>query len=119
MFRRLFGGSKFLKKMNTLMELYSCSHNAPSTYQQLLDLKPLIRTEGERALFELNRAALLYDMRQFREAADVVLEIRSLNPEFDAKCAVVKMKIIRHVRDRSNIQTDWNQAERSCIWRAD
>ena len=39
MFRRLFGGSKFLKKMNTLMELYSCSHNAPSTYQQLLDLK--------------------------------------------------------------------------------
>ena len=57
-------------------------------------LKPLIRTEGERALFELNRAALLYDMRQFREAADVVLEIRSLNPEFDAKCAVVKMKIM-------------------------
>ena len=94
MFRRLFGGSKFLKKMNTLIELYSCSHNAPSTYQQLLDLKPLIRTEGERALFELNRAALLYDMRQFREAADVVLEIRSLNPEFDAKCAVVKMKIM-------------------------
>jgi len=90
MFRRLFGGSKFLKKMNTLMELYSCSHNAPSTYQQLLDLKPLIRTEGERALFELNRAALLYDM----EAADVVLEIRSLNPEFDAKCAVVKTKIM-------------------------
>ncbi|MFR9063664.1 MAG: hypothetical protein ACLVJO_07895 [[Clostridium] scindens] len=59
-----------------------------------MDLKPLIRTEGERALFELNRAALLYDMRQFREAADVVLEIRSLNPEFDAKCAVVKMKIM-------------------------
>ena len=45
-------------------------------------------------MFELNRAALLYDMRQFREAADVVLEIRSLNPEFDAKCAVVKTKIM-------------------------
>ena len=93
MFRRLFGGSKFLKKMNTLMELYSCSHNAHLPTSSC-DLKPLIRTEGERALFELNRAALLYDMRQFREAADVVLEIRSLNPEFDAKCAVVKTKIM-------------------------
>lgn len=94
MFKRLFGGSKFLKKMNTLMELYSCSHNAESTYKQLLELSPLIRTKGEEALFDLNRAALLYDMRHFRDAADIVLEIKPLNPEFDAQCAGVKTKIM-------------------------
>lgn len=94
MLRRLFGGSKFLKKMNTLMEVYACSHNAEATYQELLRLENLVRTRGEQSLFELNRAALLYDMRQFRAAADILLEIPPLNPEFDAKCAELKTKIM-------------------------
>ncbi len=94
MFRRLFGKSKFLKHLNTLMEVYSCSHNAQSTYQELKKLKPLARTDGEKALYELNRAALLYDMKKYKEAADVIVEIPSLNPEFDASCADVKTKIM-------------------------
>lgn len=94
MFRKLFGKSKFLKHMNTLMEVYSCSHNAEGTYEELKRLKPLARTEGERALYDLNRAALLYDMKKFKEAADVIVEIPSLNPEFDASCAAVKTKIM-------------------------
>ena len=79
MFRRLFGGSKFLKKMNTLMEIYAVSKN---------------RTDGEQAWYDLNRAALLYDMRKLNAAADVVREIPSLNPEFDARCAQLKTKIM-------------------------
>ncbi len=94
MFQRFFGGSRFLKKMNTLMELYACSHNTQATYRELTQLKPLIRTEGERALYELNRASLLYDMKKFREAADVIVEIPALNPEFDAKCAAIKTMIM-------------------------
>lgn len=92
--RRLFGESRFLKRMNTLMELYARSHNAEVTYRELLRLKPLIRTEGERCLFELNRASLLYDMKRFREATDILLEIPSLNPQFDAKCAELKTMIM-------------------------
>ncbi len=96
MLRKLFRkrGSEFLKKMNTLMELYATSHNAPATYKQLLELKPLIKTEGEQAIFDLNRAALLYDMKQFRKAADVVMEIQPLNPEFDARVAKMKTMIM-------------------------
>ena len=94
MFRRLFRGNQFLKKMNTLMELYSRSHNAAATYKQLLELAPLIRTKGEEALYDLNRAALLYDMKHYRESADIVLEIKPLNPEFDARCASLKTKIM-------------------------
>lgn len=94
MLRRLLKGSGFLKKMNTLMELYSCSHNAEATYKQLLDLEGLIRTEGEMALYDLNRAALLYDMKRYREAADILLEIQPLNPQFDARCAKMKTKIM-------------------------
>ena len=94
MLRRLFGGSRFLKKMNTLMEVYSCSHNAEMTYHELRRLEPLIRTEGEKYLYELNRAALLYDMRKFRQAADIVLEIPPFNPEMDARCAQLKTKIM-------------------------
>ena len=54
MFRRLFGGSKFLKKMNTLMEIYAVSKNPEATYKQLLALEKLIRTDGEQVgeLFE-------------------------------------------------------------------
>ena len=94
LFQRLFGGSRFLIRMNTLMEVYACSLYAPVTYRELQRLKPLIRTEGERALYELNRASLLYDMKKFREAADVIVEIPSLNPEFDAKCAALKTMIM-------------------------
>ena len=61
---------------------------------ELLSLEPLIRTEGEKYLYELNRAALLYDMRKFRQAADIVLEIPSFNPEMDARCAQLKTKIM-------------------------
>ncbi len=92
--RRVFGSSKFLKKMNVLMEIYSRSHNAEMTYRELLMLEPLIRRQGEQYFYELNRAALLYDMKKFREAADIMIEIPPFNPEFDAKCAVMKTKIM-------------------------
>ena len=94
MLQRLFGGSRFLKKMNTLMEVYSYSHNAEMTYKELLRLEPLIKKEGEMYFYELNRASLLYDMKRFREAADILLEIPPFNPEFDAKCAQLKTKIM-------------------------
>lgn len=94
MLQRIFGGSKFLKKMNTLMELYSVSHNADATYKELLKLEPLIRTQGELSWYNLNRAALLYDMKRFAAAADIIMEIDFLNPEFDAKCAQLKTKIM-------------------------
>ena len=45
--RRFFGRSKFLKKMNTLMEVYSTSQNAEMTYRELERLEPLIKKEGE------------------------------------------------------------------------
>lgn len=94
MLQRLFGRSKFLKKMNTLMELYAVSHNADATYQELLKLEPLIKTEGEEGWYNLNRASLLYDMNRFGAAADIVMEIDPLNPEFDARCAQLKTKIM-------------------------
>lgn len=76
------------------MEIYSCSHNAEATYRELLKLEPLIRRQGEVYLFELNRAALLYDMKRFKEAADILLEIPPFNPEFDAKCAKMKTLVM-------------------------
>lgn len=94
MLRRLIGGSKFVRKLNALMEVYACTQDSHSTYLELVKLKPLIRTVGEESLYELNRASLLYDMKHYREAADIVVEIPSLNPEFDAKCAIVKTKIM-------------------------
>lgn len=94
MLRKFFRRSKFVKKMNTLMEVYACSHNAEATYRELLKLEPLIRKQGEVYLFDLNRAALLYDMKRFREAEDILLEIPPFNPEFDAKCAQVKTKVM-------------------------
>ena len=94
MLRRLFGGSKFLKKMNTLMEVYAVSHNADKVYKELLALKPLIKTEGELSWYNLNRAALLYDRKRFEAAADVIMEINPLNPEFDARLAQLKTKIM-------------------------
>lgn len=94
MLQRLFRGSKFLKKMNTLMEIYSVSHNAEATYKELVELKPLIKTNGEQAWYNLNKAALLYDLKRYELAADIIREIRPLNPEFDARCAEVKTKIM-------------------------
>ena len=63
LFQRLFGGSRFLKRMNTLMEVYACSHNAPVTYRELQRLKPLIRTEGEQGALraEPSVASLRYE----------------------------------------------------------
>ncbi len=61
--RRLFT-SRFIKKMNTLLTVYSHSHNAEATYKELLNLKPLIRNKGEESLFELNRASLLHIIEQ-------------------------------------------------------
>lgn len=46
MFQKLFGGSRFLKRMNTLLEIYACSHNASATYRELLRLKPLDPDRG-------------------------------------------------------------------------
>ena len=46
------------------------------------------------AWFNLNKAALLYDLKRFELAADIIREIRPLNPEFDARCAEVKTKIM-------------------------
>ena len=94
MFRKLFGGSKFLKKMNPLMELYSCSKNSEKTYRELEKLEGLIRTKGERAMYDLNRSCLLYDMHKHQQAADVIQQMPSLNPEFDAQCAEMKTKIM-------------------------
>lgn len=94
MLRKIFGGSKLLRKMNTLMEVYAKTQNAEATYRQLLLLEDSIRTEGERSWYNLNRAALLYDMNRFEAAADIIREIRPLNPEFDARCALVKTKIM-------------------------
>lgn len=98
MLKKIFGGSKFLKRMNPLMELYAFSRNADRTYQELLALEPFARTKGEMAIFNLNRAGLLFDMRRYREAADVMREIPSINPEFDAQCAEMKTKIITAMR---------------------
>ena len=41
MLRRLFGRSRFVKKMNMLMEIYSYSHNAEATYKELQALAPM------------------------------------------------------------------------------
>lgn len=91
--RKLFR-SKFIKKMNTLLMVYARSQNAEATYRELMALEPLIRDKGEEALFELNRASLLYDMKKYKEAAEVIMQIEPLNPEFDAKCAIVRTKIL-------------------------
>lgn len=93
MLRKLFWGSRFIKKLNPLLELYSYSKDSEKTYQELMKLKPLAKTKGERALFELNRAALLYDLGRLREAADVVREIPPLNPEMISRTEELKTKI--------------------------
>ena len=93
MLRRLFFGSRFIKKLNPLLELYSYSKDTEKTYQELMRLRPLAKTKGERALFDLNQAALLYDMGKLREAADAVREIPALNPEMVSRTEELKTKI--------------------------
>ena len=66
--KKLRGKSKFLRKMNELMEIYSRNQDTAFAYRELLGLEPLIKYEGERAMFDLNRASLLYDMERYREA---------------------------------------------------
>ena len=58
--KKLRGKSKFLRKMNELMEIYSRNQDTAFAYRELLGLEPLIKYEGERAMFDLNRASLLY-----------------------------------------------------------
>ncbi len=94
MFEKLFGGSRFIRKMNKLLKIYADSHNAPVTYKQLQELEPLIRTDGEQALYDLNRASLLYDMKRYKEAADIVIDLPSVNTEFDARVAEMKTKLM-------------------------
>lgn len=50
------------------MEIYSRNQDTAFAYRELLGLEPLIKYEGERAMFDLNRASLLYDMERYREA---------------------------------------------------
>ena len=76
------------------MEVYGFTKNSEKTYEELLALEPLIKTNGERAIFNLNKAGLLYDMYRYKEAADIIREIKPLNPEFDAQCADRKTKIM-------------------------
>lgn len=91
---KLFGGSRFIKRLNPLMELYAYSKNSEKTYRELMALERYAKTKGEKALFDLNRAGLLYDMYKYKEAADVMRMIPPINPEFDAQCAEMKTRIM-------------------------
>ncbi len=51
--KKLRGKSKFLRKMNELMEIYSRNQDTAFAYRELLGLEPLIKYEGERAMFIL------------------------------------------------------------------
>ncbi len=86
--------NRFVRRMNPILEEYAQNHDAEGTYEKLKELEPMIRTEGELALYNLNRASLLYDMKKFREAADVVVEIPSLNTEFDSRVAELKTRLL-------------------------
>ena len=92
--KKLRGKSKFLRKMNELMEIYSLNQDTAFAYRELLGLEPLIKYEGERAMFDLNRASLLYDMERYREAENVLRRIPSINPTFDAMCESLRFKIL-------------------------
>ena len=88
--KKLRGKSKFLRKMNELMEIYSRNQDTAFAYRELLGLEPLIK----RAMFDLNRASLLYDMERYREAENVLRRIPSINPTFDAMCESLRFKIL-------------------------
>lgn len=91
--KKMRGRSKFLRKMNELMDIYSRSQDTGFAYRELLGLEHMIRYEGEMAMFDLNRASLLYDMEKYQEAAAVLRGIPSINPTFDAMCESLRFKI--------------------------
>lgn len=91
--KKLRGKSKFLRKMNELMEIYSRNQDTAFAYRELLGLESMIRYEGEQAMFDLNKASLLYDMGRYREAETVLKQIPSINPTFDAMCESLRFKL--------------------------
>ena len=46
--KKLRGKSKFLRKMNELMEIYSRNQDTAFAYRELLGLESMIRYEGEQ-----------------------------------------------------------------------
>ncbi len=59
--KKLRGKSKFLRKMNELMEIYSRNQDTAFAYRELLGLEPLIKYEGERhhnCLYPIKRKKL-------------------------------------------------------------
>lgn len=93
--KKLRGKSKFLRKMNELMEIYSRNQDTAFAYRELLGLESMIRYEGEQAMFDLNKASLLYDMGRYREAETVLKQIPSINPTFDAMCESLRFKLLK------------------------
>ena len=92
--KKLRGKSKFLRKMNELMEIYSRNQDTAFAYRELLGLESMIRYEGEQAMFDLNKASLLYDMGSYREAVTFLKQIPSINPTFDAMCESLRFKLL-------------------------
>mgnify|MGYP000730225375 CR=1 FL=1 len=70
MFQKIIWWFKIFKK-NEYADGDLCGEQDPEAiYKQLLALEKLIRTDGEQAWYDLNRAALLYDMRKLNAAAE-------------------------------------------------
>ena len=92
--KKLRGKSKFLRKMNELMEIYSRNQDTAFAYRELLGLESMFRYEGEQAMFDLNKASLLYDMVRYREAETILKQIPSINPTFDAMCESLRFKLL-------------------------
>lgn len=92
--KKMRGKSKFLKKMNELMEIYAHTQDTAFAYRELLGLESMIRYEGEQAMFDLNKASLLYDMERYRESEAVLRQIPSINPTFDAMCESLRYKLL-------------------------
>ena len=86
--KKLRGKSKFLRK------IYSRNQDTAFAYRELLGLESMIRYEGEQAMFDLNKASLLYDMGRYREAETVLKQIPSINPTFDAMCESLRFKLL-------------------------
>ena len=91
--KKMRGKSKFLRKMNELMDIYSRNQDTGFAYRELLGLEHMIRYEGEKAMFDLNRASLLYDMGNYQEAEVILRKIPSINPIFDAMCESLRFKL--------------------------
>lgn len=79
------------------MDIYSRSQDTDFAYRELLGLEHMIRYEGEQAMYDLNRASLLYDMGKYYEAATILKNIPSINPTFDAMCESLRFKILEAI----------------------